>query len=91
MPKPIIAGCTPTKVEVKEGEKIFFCTCGHSSKQPYCDGSHKGTEFACLPYVPEKTGTLFLCNCKQTKNAPLCDGSHKPYSDADIGTEGPEV
>ena len=49
--------------------------CGKSSKQPFCDGSHKGSEFTPLAYKAEETKKVFFCACKQTNNQPLCDGS----------------
>jgi len=48
-----------------------------SSKQPFCDGSHKGTEFTPVKYTAEKSGKVFFCGCKASNNSPLCDGSHK--------------
>lgn len=66
----------PFEVMVNEGEKVYWCTCGLSGKQPYCDGSHKGTANKSLHFIPENSGTVWLCGCKQTKNPPYCDGSH---------------
>jgi CDGSH-type Zn-finger protein len=76
MSKPIIFDNKPAKVELSEGKTYYFCTCGGSSKQPFCDGSHKNTAFAPQAFSPEKSGNAYLCNCKQTKNPPYCDGSH---------------
>ena len=67
----------PMPVEVEEGKDYFWCSCGKSSKQPFCDGSHKGSEFAPVKYTAEKDGKMFFCGCKKTGNSPLCDGSHK--------------
>ena len=50
--------------------------CGKSSKQPFCDGSHKGTEFKSIIYKADQSKKVFFCTCKQTKDQPLCDGSH---------------
>ena len=61
---------------VEEGKSYFWCTCGKSSKQPFCDGSHKGTEFTPLAYKAEESKKVFFCTCKQTDDQPLCDGSH---------------
>jgi len=77
MTKPTVAGTAPMPVEVEEGKSYFWCSCGKSSKQPFCDGSHKGSEFAPTKYTAEKDGKVFFCACKQSNNGPLCDGSHK--------------
>ena len=67
----------PYAVEVKEGKKYFWCRCGRSAKQPYCDGSHKDSDQLPLVFEADKTGKVYLCGCKQTGKAPYCDGSHK--------------
>jgi CDGSH-type Zn-finger protein len=77
MTKPIVADNKPKKVELTEGEDYFYCTCGKSSNQPFCDGSHKGSEFKPKKFKATETGSAFLCQCKQSKNAPFCDGTHK--------------
>lgn len=64
-------------VEVEAGKTYYWCACGLSAKQPFCDGSHKGSEFTPLRYDAPRTGTVWFCACKHTANAPLCDGSHK--------------
>ena len=70
------AGDNPIGVDVVEGKSYFWCTGGKSLKQPFCDGSHKGTEFSSLVYKAEQSKKVFFCTCKQTKDQPLCDGSH---------------
>ena len=70
------AGESPIGVDVLEGKSYFWCTCGISLKQPFCDGSHKGTEFNPFVYKAEVTKKMFFCACKQTNNQPFCDGSH---------------
>lgn len=77
MSEPKIAATAPAGVDLEAGKKYFFCACGESSAQPFCDGSHKGTGFAPLAFTAEKTGKAYLCQCKRTGNAPYCDGSHK--------------
>ncbi len=70
---------SPYMVEVKEGKQYFWCSCGKSKNQPFCDGSHAGTSFEPVPFVAEKTGTMSLCGCKKTDDGPHCDGAHLLY------------
>ena len=77
MTEPVRAADGPFGIEVEEGKRYFWCACGKSAKQPFCDGSHKGSEFSPVRYTAEKTGKLWFCGCKSTGNQPLCDGSHK--------------
>ena len=70
------AGDTPIGVDVLEGKSYFWCTCGLSTKQPFCDGSHKKTAFKPLPYKADQSKKVFFCTCKLTNNPPMCDGSH---------------
>jgi len=76
MSEPIIAGKTPIVEELEPGER-YWCSCGKSSTQPYCDGSHKGTDFAPVAFTVEEKKSVALCMCKHTKTPPYCDGSHK--------------
>ena len=62
---------------VTKGETYYWCACGQSSNQPFCDGSHKGTSFTPLAFKAEKSETVYLCGCKKTKTPPFCDGTHK--------------
>ena len=77
MSEPHIAARQPAAVELETGKQYFFCTCGNSKNQPFCDGAHAGGDFAPLAFTAEKDGTAHLCQCKHTGNAPFCDGSHK--------------
>ena len=70
------AGDSRIGVDVVEGKSYFWCSCGKSSKQPLCDGSHKGTEFNPLLYKADQSKKVFFCTCKQTNDPPMCDGSH---------------
>lgn len=72
-----IAQKSPCAVEVEAGKSYWWCACGKSAKQPFCDGSHKGTSFSPVEYKADKTGTAYFCGCKRTAGQPLCDGSHK--------------
>jgi CDGSH-type Zn-finger protein len=76
MPEPIIAQKSPYSAAVEAGKTYWWCACGKSAKQPFCDGSHKGSEFAPKPYTADKDGTAWFCGCKNTLNSPLCDGTH---------------
>ena len=76
MTSPKIAQTAPYPVDVEGGKTYFWCACGQSAKQPFCDGSHQGTAFNPLKYTAEADKKLFFCGCKATTNAPLCDGSH---------------
>ena len=77
MTKATVAAKQPAAINVQAGETYYWCTCGKSDKQPFCDGSHEGTTFAPLAYTPEKNDTVYLCQCKHTRNAPFCDGAHQ--------------
>jgi len=77
MADPVIAQKAPFSAEVEAGKTYWWCACGKSARQPFCDGSHKGGEFAPLPYKAEKDGTAWFCGCKHTAHAPMCDGSHR--------------
>ena len=70
------AGNGAIAIEVEKGKSYYWCTCGKSSKQPFCDGSHTGSEFGPLTYKAEQSKKVFFCTCKQTNDQPLCDGSH---------------
>lgn len=78
MDLPKIAAKVPVKVELEEGKRYAWCTCGLSDKQPFCNGAHKGTEYRPNVFTCEESKTAHLCACKHTKNASgFCDGSHK--------------
>ena len=62
--------------DLEGGRTYFWCACGLSRKQPFCDGSHKGTGLAPMQYVAKRDQTVYFCACKHTKNQPLCDGAH---------------
>lgn len=80
-PKPAIADRKPQMTDLAPGD-YWWCACGLSKKQPFCDGSHKGGAFVPTKFtVTEKTGTLWLCMCKQAKTSPFCDGTHNKLKD----------
>lgn len=76
MSEAIVAQKSPYPVDVTAGKKYFWCACGRSKKQPFCDGSHEGTGITPLAWTAEKDKTVYFCGCKQTANSPLCDGKH---------------
>ena len=88
---PIVANNRPVKVDLKEGEKYYFCMCGLSKSQPFCDGSHVGTEFKPKAFTAEKSGDAYLCQCKHSANLPYCDGTHKQFDSSAVGKEGPGI
>ena len=77
MTNPTIAQKSPISVVVEAGKSYWWCACGNSKKQPFCDGTHKGGPFSPMEYKAESSGTLWFCACKQTSSKPLCDGTHK--------------
>ena len=74
--KPTIAQKAPYAVEVESGKTYYWCSCGLSKNQPFCDGSHQGTSFTPVKYKATENETVYFCGCKNSKNGVLCDGSH---------------
>ena len=89
--KPVVANNKPMKVSLEMGEEYYFCTCGRSAKQPFCDGSHKGTGFKPQMFKADSNDDAYLCACKHSANTPFCDGSHKAFSNEQVGKEGPGI
>ncbi|MEM9103270.1 MAG: glutamate synthase-related protein [Pseudomonadota bacterium] len=89
MSNPIIADNKPKPVTLKKGEEYYFCACGRSKNQPFCDGSHAGTTFNPKPFTAEEDGESYLCMCKKSGNTPFCDGTHQGFSQEQIGKEAP--
>jgi len=77
MAEPTIASKTPFPVDVEAGKSYWWCSCGKSQKQPFCDGSHKGSEFTPTEFKATESKKVWFCGCKHTAAPPLCDGSHK--------------
>ena len=67
---------TPYPTEVLEGKTDYWCSCGQSKKQPFCDTSHKGTTFRPAVYKATESTKVYFCGCKSTSKQPLCDGTH---------------
>jgi len=77
MEKPIIVQKTPYKVQVEKDKTYFWCSCGVSKKQPFCDGSHKKEgKFKSVKYSATSDKVVYFCGCKMTNNQPFCDNSH---------------
>jgi len=66
----------PIPVEVEAGKTYWWCSCGHSKNQPFCDGSHEAMGGAPLAWEAPESRTVWMCACKKTANQPLCDGAH---------------
>lgn len=77
MSSPVVAAKAPMKLAVEAGKDYWWCACGKSTKQPFCDGSHRGSEFSPTKFTPAVSGDVWFCACKHSGKAPLCDGSHK--------------
>ncbi|UZE94626.1 CDGSH iron-sulfur domain-containing protein [Alkalimarinus alittae] len=77
MDEPVRVSNTPYATEVEAGKTYFWCACGKSAKQPFCDGSHRASSFTPVKYEASESKKVFFCGCKHTKSQPLCDGSHK--------------
>lgn len=75
--KPHIAQKSPYAVDVEAGKSYWFCACGKSAGQPFCDGSHKGSTFTPKEYKATKAETVYFCGCKHSGNGITCDGTHQ--------------
>ena len=73
--KPVIASRMPAVMKLEPGE-YWWCSCGKSSKQPFCDGSHQGTNFVPQKVEITEAKNVAFCNCKHSANGPFCDGAH---------------
>ncbi len=82
MEEPIIAGRRPIKLEMEPGT-YFWCACGRSQSQPFCDGSHRGTSFQPVKVVLSEPGLVAWCTCKRSAKGAFCDGTHKCLPQAD--------
>lgn len=76
MSEPVIAQKGPYPVQVEASKTYYWCACGRSKNQPFCDGSHKGTEFTPIKFEATELETVYFCGCKHSANKPFCDGTH---------------
>ena len=76
MTDPIIVQKSPFSLELEPGT-YYWCSCGRSADQPFCDGSHQGTTFVPCEFTLKEKATVHLCGCKHSANPPYCDGSHE--------------
>ena len=77
MVQPTIAQKAPFRVELEAGKQYYWCACGQSKTQPYCDGSHKSTGFTPIPFTATENKEAWLCGCKNASAKPFCDGTHR--------------
>ena len=77
MAQPKIAAKQPIPVDLEAGKTYAWCSCGSSTNQPFCDGSHKGSDFSPIVFKAETTKTAWMCQCKHSDSPTFCDGSHK--------------
>jgi CDGSH-type Zn-finger protein len=77
MTAPVRASDTPFAVNVEAGKDYYWCSCGQSKNQPFCDGTHKGSSFTPVKYSATESKQVYFCGCKASANGALCDGSHR--------------
>ena len=83
MVSPKIAAKQPVQINLEKGEH-YWCACGHSKSQPFCDGSHRGTGIEPLAFTVDEPQEGYLCMCKHSKSPPFCDGSHNHLVDLEV-------
>jgi CDGSH iron-sulfur domain-containing protein 3 len=76
MAEPMVAQKGPYMIQVEAGKEYWWCACGQSKNQPFCDGSHKGSEFSPLQWKAIESKAVYFCGCKHGARRPLCDGTH---------------
>ncbi len=76
MSEPVSPKKQPYVVKLAPGA-YYWCACGRSKRQPYCDGSHRGTLHSPLKVAQVEAGEVKLCGCKQSATKPYCDCTHE--------------
>ena len=76
MTNPVSANPFPYFIEVEAGKSYKWCACGLSKSQPFCDGSHRGTDFEPVIFTSDTSRKVRFCGCKKSKRGPECDGNH---------------
>jgi CDGSH-type Zn-finger protein/quercetin dioxygenase-like cupin family protein len=89
MDKAVVAQYKPYRVNVEEGERYLWCSCGLSQSQPFCDKSHADTDFKPVAFTASETKAVLFCGCKHSASGPLCDGSHNDLADEYAEDERP--
>ena len=77
MSERVIAQKAPYKVAVEAGKTYYWCSCGRSQKQPFCDGAHKAVGLQPTSFTADASKDVYLCGCKVSAKEPFCDGTHK--------------
>jgi len=85
-----VAEKRPVKIALEADKDYYYCSCGLSENQPFCDGSHKGTEFSPVKFSVKESSERWLCQCKATGDQPFCDGKHKTLTEEQVGTKLPD-
>ncbi|MCS7182031.1 MAG: CDGSH iron-sulfur domain-containing protein [Thermoanaerobaculum sp.] len=80
MDEPVITQKKPYKLEMQPGV-YFWCACGRSQNQPFCDGSHRGTGFSPVRVEVTEQQLVAWCGCRRSAKGPHCDGTHKKLAD----------
>lgn len=80
MNDPVKVSDKPLAEEVEAGKSYYICNCGESKKQPFCDGSHKGSKYSPTKFAAKESKKVYFCGCKKSSSLPLCDGNHKNIS-----------
>ena len=77
MTQPVVAQKAPYKINLEAGKQYYWCACGLSKNQPFCDGSHKPTTITPMAFTADESKEAYLCGCKSASTKPFCDGTHR--------------